>query len=103
LPALPFDALKIDRSFVKELDLKPESGAMIHSLVALAHNIGMRVIVEGIETPEQLDLIRKVGGNEIQGYLLGKPSSDPASRISALFQKQNDSDANFPRDEDSAR
>lgn len=102
LPALPFDALKIDRSFVKELDLKPENGAMIHSLVALAHNIGMRVIVEGVEKPEQLDLIRKVGGNEIQGYLLGRPIADPAAELSALFPNQNKQEVNRLAD-DSAR
>ena len=99
LPVLPFDALKIDRSFVKELDLKPENGAMIHSLVALAHNIGMRVIVEGVEKPEQLDLIRKFGGNEIQGYLLGRPIADPASQLSALFCNQDKKDVNRPADD----
>jgi diguanylate cyclase (GGDEF)-like protein len=102
LPALPFDALKIDRSFVKELDLKPENGAMIHSLVALAHNIGMRVIVEGVEKPEQLDLIRKFGGNEIQGYLLGRPIADPAAQLSALFRNQNKQEVSRLAD-DSAR
>jgi diguanylate cyclase (GGDEF)-like protein len=102
LPALPFDALKIDRSFVREFEVKPEHGAMIHSLVSLAHNMGMRVIVEGIETPAQLDLIRKVGGNEIQGYLLGKPISDPASLLSALSYYQNDLDACIPRPDDAA-
>jgi len=84
LPTLPFDALKIDRSFVKELDSKPESRAMVHSLVALAHNIGMRVIVEGVERPEQLELIRKFGGDEIQGYLIGRPTPDPALQLSSL-------------------
>lgn len=88
LPVLPFDALKIDRSFVRELDRKPESAAMVHSLVALAHNIGMRVIVEGVEKAEQLELIRKFGGNEIQGYLVGHPTPDPASQLISLLQNQ---------------
>ena len=83
LPALPFDAMKIDRGFVKDLNVRPESRAIVNSLVALAHNIGIRVIVEGVETEEQLELIRKFGGNEIQGYLLGRPTADPASQLSS--------------------
>jgi diguanylate cyclase len=86
LPSLPFDALKIDRSFVKEIATKPESRAMVHSLVALAHDMGMRVIVEGVEDVEQLELIRKYGGNEIQGFLMGRPMSDPASMLPELCQ-----------------
>ncbi|HVO64262.1 MAG TPA: EAL domain-containing protein [Terriglobales bacterium] len=79
LPTLPFDAMKIDRSFLKDLRANTGNGAMVHSLVTLAHNIGMRVIVEGVETPEQMHLIREFGGNEAQGYLLGKPTPDPMS------------------------
>jgi EAL domain-containing protein (putative c-di-GMP-specific phosphodiesterase class I) len=41
----------------------------------------MQVIVEGIETPEQLSLIRKLGANEVQGYLLGKPTPEPAAQL----------------------
>jgi len=77
LPKLPFDALKIDRSFVNELGVRTEVDAMVHSLVTLAHNFGMRVIAEGVETEEQLARIREMGCNEVQGYLMGKPSSDP--------------------------
>jgi diguanylate cyclase len=83
LPRLPFNALKIDRSFVKELESRVETKAMVQSLVALAKNLSMQVIVEGIETPEQLELIKKLGGNEVQGYLLGKPTPNP---LSQLFQ-----------------
>ncbi len=89
LPALPFDSMKIDRSFVRDLHAKPESRAMVNSLVALAHNIGIRVIVEGVETDEQLELIKTFGGNEIQGYLLGCPTSDPVSQLlSSLHTEQ---------------
>ena len=44
---------------------------MIRTLVALAHNIGMRVIVEGVETPEQLEFVRALGANEVQGFIMG--------------------------------
>ena len=87
LPALPFHAMKIDRSFVKELEFKPESAVMVNSLIALAHNMGIRVIVEGVETAEQLELIKTFGGNEIQGYLLGRPTDDPYAQLSASLHK----------------
>jgi diguanylate cyclase (GGDEF)-like protein len=77
LPRLPFDELKIDRSFVNELGERREVDAMVHSLVMLAHNLGMKVIAEGVETEEQMALITEIGCDEVQGYLLGKPTSDP--------------------------
>jgi diguanylate cyclase (GGDEF)-like protein len=81
LPKLPFNALKIDRAFVKELLTRSEMKAMIHSLVTLAHNLNMQVIVEGIETPEQLRMVKALGGNQVQGYLLGRPTPDPSSQL----------------------
>jgi diguanylate cyclase (GGDEF)-like protein len=83
LPRLPFNALKIDRSFVNELATKPEVRAMIHSLITLSHNLKMQVIVEGVETNQQLELIKELGGNEVQGYLLGRPTDDPLAQIKA--------------------
>lgn len=81
LPRLPFSALKIDRSFVHDLETRPEIRAMVRSLVALAENMGMNVIVEGVEKKAQLELIRKIGGDEIQGYLMGRPTADPLSYL----------------------
>jgi diguanylate cyclase (GGDEF)-like protein len=88
LPNLPFHSLKIDRSFIGELEHRADLKAMIHSLVMLAHNLGMTVIAEGVETREQLDLIAKLGGNEVQGYLLGKPTPDPMAFIAAHLEEQ---------------
>lgn len=81
LPRLPFDALKIDRSFVNELTTRPEMRAMVRSLVTLSHELKMQVIVEGIETLQQLELIKDLGGNEVQGYLLGRPTANPESHL----------------------
>ena len=92
LPELGFDALKIDRSFVKDLIERPETKAIVRSLVTLAQDLGMRVIAEGIETPEQLKLIKDMGGNEAQGYLLGRPTPDPVVMLRAdlaLAQNNN--------------
>ena len=81
LPFLPFDALKIDRSFVMNLDTQSQGESMIPALISLAHNIGMRVIVEGIETQEQLEMIRAFGAEEVQGYLLGRPTPNPIAQF----------------------
>lgn len=64
-----------------ELEFRPETKAMVQSLVTLAHNLSMQVIVEGIETPEQLAMIKQFGGNEVQGYLLGRPTADPIAQL----------------------
>lgn len=84
LPTLPFDALKIDRSFVQDVESRPETRTLIDSLIALARNLGMRVIAEGIETQEQMSIMIDLGGNELQGYLLGRPTPDPAAQIRKL-------------------
>jgi EAL domain-containing protein (putative c-di-GMP-specific phosphodiesterase class I) len=90
LPELGFDALKIDRSFVTDLIDRPETMAMVRSIVTLAHNLGMRVIAEGIETPEQLELIKAMGGNEAQGYLLGRPTPDPVAQLEVCLPEGPD-------------
>lgn len=82
LPKLAFDALKLDRSFVNELVVHPETRAFVQSILSMAHNLNMKVIVEGIETKEQLELMRALGTNEAQGYLLGRPSPNPLEQLS---------------------
>ncbi|MGB0066258.1 MAG: EAL domain-containing protein, partial [Terracidiphilus sp.] len=74
LPKFPFNALKIDRSFVSQLPDSGETQALVHSIITLGHNLGMKIIVEGIETHAQLQLMRQLGGDEAQGYLLGRPT-----------------------------
>ncbi|HVT96004.1 MAG TPA: bifunctional diguanylate cyclase/phosphodiesterase [Acidobacteriaceae bacterium] len=82
LPKLAFDALKLDRSFVNELAVRPETRPFVQSILSMAHNLHMRVIVEGIETREQLDLMRSLGTDEAQGYLLGRPTPNPMELLS---------------------
>lgn len=81
LPRLPFNTLKIDRSFVHEMESRSESKAIVHSLVTLAHSLNMHVVVEGVETSQELEAIKKLGGNEVQGFLLGQPIPDPQSHL----------------------
>ena len=77
LPKLSFDTLKLDRSFVNGLMVRRETRSFVESIITLAHNLHMKVIVEGVETSEQLRLIRSLGADEAQGHLLGQPSADP--------------------------
>ncbi|WP_170928646.1 putative bifunctional diguanylate cyclase/phosphodiesterase [Deinococcus hopiensis] len=68
---LPVNILKIDRSFIWALD---EIGAaIVHSIVSLAHELGLRVVAEGIETPQQLEQVRTLGCHDAQGFLLSRP------------------------------
>jgi predicted signal transduction protein with EAL and GGDEF domain len=85
LPGLPFSALKIDRTFVRRLQLGPEVGTMIRSLIELAKKMDLRVIVEGIEEPSQLTAILEMGADELQGYLLGIPSDTPRIQFAEGF------------------
>ncbi len=90
LRQLPADELKIDRSFVAELGHNPVSEAIVTSVIALAHAIGLVVVGEGIETEEQREQLVRLGCDRGQGYLLGRPVpagdlewSPPASVVGA--------------------
>lgn len=81
LSELPFESLKIDRSFVRNLSASAEAFTLVKSLIGLARNMHMRVIVEGIEETAQLELLRDLGADEGQGYLLGRPDGNPGARL----------------------
>jgi diguanylate cyclase (GGDEF)-like protein/PAS domain S-box-containing protein len=82
LKNLPLDALKIDRSFLAENESGVQGTAVLHCVVQLAQALGLRVIAEGVETPAQLALLRGLGCDELQGFLLGKPSFEMAHDVS---------------------
>jgi diguanylate cyclase (GGDEF)-like protein len=73
LTAFPFDKIKIDKSFVSNLTKRTTSAAIISSVMALARGLDMSVTAEGVETREQFELLRTVGVNFAQGFLLGRP------------------------------
>lgn len=77
LKNLPMDALKVDKSFLGGVGTDPAAVVLVQSLVSLAHSLGMRVVVEGVETSEQFELLNALGCDELQGYLLGRPLADP--------------------------
>jgi EAL domain-containing protein (putative c-di-GMP-specific phosphodiesterase class I) len=76
LQNLPIDTLKIDRTFLLQSESRPEGAAVMRCVVELAHTLGLHVVGEGVETLAQLDLLSGLGCDDIQGYLLGKPSFD---------------------------
>jgi len=82
LPRLPFDSLKIDRSFLSQISRSRDSHALMKAVVNLAHDLNRRVIAEGVETGEQLSLIQQCGCDEVQGYLLGRPTANPDQYLS---------------------
>ncbi len=79
-----FDTLKIDRSFVQAMSLDdPESTAIIRAVVALAGSLGMKTVAEGVANQEQLDLVRTLGCDRLQGYIFSKPVS--GSTVKAML------------------
>lgn len=75
LKSLPIDRLKIDRSFLREVPREKNNVAICKAVIALAHNLGVEVLAEGIETGAQLDFARDSGCDHAQGFFLGKPMS----------------------------
>ena len=73
LSALPLDELKIDRGFVGDMLERPAHGAIVDSVIDLGHNLGLRVVAEGVETQEVLDHLADRGCDLVQGYLLSRP------------------------------
>ncbi len=75
LQAFPFDKIKIDRSFISNLERSAQSKALLRGVIGLARGLELPVTAEGVETQTQLDVLRRAGCDLVQGYLIGKPSS----------------------------
>jgi len=85
LKRFPIDILKIDRFFVKDIPHSTVNEALIGSVLALARGLGLGTVAEGIETREQLDILRKLGCQVVQGYFISQPV--PAEAITALLDR----------------
>jgi diguanylate cyclase (GGDEF)-like protein len=86
LRCFPFDKIKIDRSFVKELSERPDCVAIIRAVAGLGLSLGIATTAEGIETTEQLERVRAEGCTEVQGYLFSPPR--PASELGAFIRAE---------------
>jgi diguanylate cyclase (GGDEF)-like protein len=84
LRRLPITALKIDRAFIRHMTTNPDDVAIVSTVIALAHNLHLKVIAEGVETEEQSKFLRLLKCDEIQGYLFSKPV--PAEQVPALLE-----------------
>ena len=71
----PFDTLKIDRSFVKDIQADSGKSAIVGALSSLSHTLEMKVVVEGVETQKELELVRQLKCDQVQGYFICKPKS----------------------------
>ena len=73
LRSFPFDKIKLDRSFLTEVEVSDQAKAMVRAILALGEGLRIPVLAEGVETVDQLDILRHEGCQEAQGYLLGRP------------------------------
>jgi len=88
LRSFPFDKIKIDRSFVQELASRDDSMAIVRAVAGLGRSLGIVTTAEGVETEEQLDLLRREGCTQAQGYLFSPPR--PAAEVERMLSKAPD-------------
>ncbi|MEW6453464.1 MAG: EAL domain-containing protein [Pseudomonadota bacterium] len=86
LRSFPFDKIKIDQSFVCDLEQNPDSAAIIHAVLGLGHSLGMSTCAEGVETAGQLAFLRSEGCTEVQGYYYSKPK--PLAEITRMLEQR---------------
>lgn len=78
LRQLPVAVLKVDAAFVREIPDQAEGNAIVAAIIAMAHQLKLRVVAEGVETRAQLDFLRAHACDDIQGYLFSRPLPFPA-------------------------
>lgn len=83
----PLDCIKVDRTFVRDLTIDPYAKAIMTAVIALGHGLSLDVVVEGVETKEQLEYLRSLQCDEIQGHLFSPPI--PAAEATRLLWRQS--------------
>jgi PAS domain S-box-containing protein len=78
LHRIPVDTLKIDRAFISHMDSDPESREIVRIIIMLAHNLGLKVVAEGTETEEHVNLLKQLDCEMAQGYFFSRPADDQA-------------------------
>ncbi len=86
LKRFPVDRLKVDKSFVRDIDSDPDDAAIVRAIITLGHALGLRVVAEGVETRAHLDYLRQHGCDEVQGYYFSRPV--PAAQMEALLNDE---------------
>ncbi|MGI8609271.1 MAG: putative bifunctional diguanylate cyclase/phosphodiesterase [Candidatus Dormibacteria bacterium] len=87
LQDFPVDTLKIDRSFLQRITVEGDEAPIVAGIIAMAHNLGMNVVAEGVESMAQLNYLRRHGCDEAQGFALGRPV--PGDEIRTTLQQQD--------------
>jgi EAL domain-containing protein (putative c-di-GMP-specific phosphodiesterase class I) len=85
LARLPVTALKIDCAFVRDMTTNADSMALVSTIIALARNVRLKVIAEGVETTEQAKFLRLLKCDEMQGFLFSEPV--PAADVPAILER----------------
>jgi diguanylate cyclase (GGDEF)-like protein/PAS domain S-box-containing protein len=88
LQKFPIHTLKIDKSFVWEIDREYRQHAIIKAIISIAHGLGLNLIAEGVETDEQLSFLEGQGCDEIQGYIVSRPLAQDAAEALLLKQRE---------------
>jgi EAL domain-containing protein (putative c-di-GMP-specific phosphodiesterase class I) len=88
LHTFPLYALKVDQSFVRRLGALEDSWELVQTIVTLAHNLGLDVVAEGVETEMQLDAVRQLGCDYAQGYFFSAPVSQAQVHELLVLEKQ---------------
>ncbi len=92
LKRFPVDRLKVDRSFVQDIVTDADDATIVRTIIALGHNLGLKVVAEGVETEQQLAFLRENDCDEFQGYLYGQPL--PADELAkGMLCEKNDAAA----------
>ncbi len=93
LNRFPISTVKIDRSFVRDLTTDPDDAAIVAAIITMAHGMGMKVIAEGVETEQQLEYLRRLRCDIIQGFLFSPAL--PEDEVEELLNQDKDGTA-FP-------
>jgi diguanylate cyclase (GGDEF)-like protein len=89
LRSFPFDKIKIDRSFTRDLDTTPDSVAIVRAVASLGKSLGITTTAEGVETPRQLEIVRSEGCNEVQGHVYSEAvAADDVWTLLARFDRR---------------
>lgn len=83
---MPIDALKIDKSFVDDVLTDSDDAEIANAIIRLSHALNLRVVAEGVESAEQVAFLKKLGCDEIQGYVVSKPLTP--DKVSELFAQR---------------
>ncbi len=97
LRRFPIDKLKIDRAFISEILTRPDDVSIVRAIISLAHSLRLKVVAEGVETPEQLEILRSLGCDHYQGYHFS--AALPPADFEQLLRKSLGDAATFSEDD----